>query len=119
MDDDAGMDDEVWTYIDGVDPRHRTLFDRIHNLILEVHPQASVSISHNMPSYKVGKRRMYIGSWKHGVSVYGWDHDHDGGFAERHPDLMSGKGTLQLRPDAAAGIDDEELRSLVRAALDP
>jgi hypothetical protein len=37
----------------------------------------------------------------------------------RHPELKSGKGTIRLRPDDAAGIADEEFANLVRAALRP
>jgi len=55
--------------------------------------------------------------WKHGVSLYGWGHDRDGGFSARHPELTTSKGTIQLRPAAAARIPDGELRELVRAAL--
>jgi len=39
--------------------------------------------------------------------------------AARHPDLRSGRGTIRIRPQDAAGITDEELAALVRAALGP
>jgi hypothetical protein len=42
----------------------------------------------------------------------------DGGFSARHPELTTGKGTIQVRPDDAAGIPDDEFRNLVSAALD-
>jgi hypothetical protein len=35
----------------------------------------------------------------------------------RHPELKTGKGTIQLRPGDADGINDDELLELVRAAL--
>jgi uncharacterized protein YdhG (YjbR/CyaY superfamily) len=115
----AGMDDAVRDYIDGIPPGHRPLFDRIHRLILQAHPDAAVVLSYKMPTYKLGRRRLFVGAWQHGVSVYGWQHDHDGGFAERHPELKTSKGTIQLRPGDAAGISDDELLGLVGAALDP
>jgi hypothetical protein len=49
--------------------------------------------------------------------VYGWRKDDDGGFVERHPKLKTSTGTIQLRPDDAAAISDEELLSLFRGAL--
>ena len=52
------------------------------------------------------------------MSVYGWQEGRDAGFSERHPELKSGKGTLRLRPADAAGLSDDELRDLARAALD-
>ena len=112
----SGMDKAVQAYIDGIAPEHRPLFDRLHRLILAAHPDAAVILSYQIPTYKVGNRRLYVGVWKHGVSIYGWQRD--GGFTSRHPALTTSKGTIQLRPEDAAGIPDDELRELVRAALD-
>jgi uncharacterized protein YdhG (YjbR/CyaY superfamily) len=112
------MDDAVQDYIDAIAPPHRPLFDRIHRLILEAHPDAAVVLSYQMPTYKVGRRRLFVGVWKHGVSVYGWQQGRDGGFTARHPELKTSTGTIRLRPDDAAAIGDDELRDLVRAALD-
>jgi hypothetical protein len=72
-----------------------------------------------MPAYQVGRRRLDVGAWKHGISVYGWPQDRNAGFTARHPDLVTSKGTVQLRPAAAAGIGDEEFLELARAALAP
>lgn len=112
------MDEAVRSYIDAIAPEHRPLFDRIHRLILEAHPDAAVRLSYKIPTYEVGHRRLYVGVWKHGVSFYGWEEGRDAGFIARHPELTTGKGTLRLRPDDAAGIPDDELGDLVRAALD-
>jgi hypothetical protein len=113
------MEQEVSRYIEGIAPANRELFDRVHALIMTAHPEASVGISYRIPTYRVGKRRLYVGAWKHGLSLYGWQADHDGGFSARHPDLITGRGTLQLRQDAADAIPDTELLDLARAALNP
>jgi uncharacterized protein YdhG (YjbR/CyaY superfamily) len=112
------MDDAVRDYIDAIAPAHRPLFDRIHRLVLEAHPDAAVVLSYQIPTYKVGRRRLFVGVWKHGVSVYGWQQGRDGGFTARHPELRTSTGTIRLRPDDAAAIGDDELRDLVRAALE-
>ena len=114
----GGMDEAVKSYIDGIDPAHRPLFDRIHRLILTVHPDAAVVLSYQIPTYKVGRRRLYVGAWQHGISIYGWGHDRDGGFTARHPELRTSKGTIKLRPQDAAAITDDELGGLVSAALE-
>jgi uncharacterized protein YdhG (YjbR/CyaY superfamily) len=111
------MEDAVRDYVDAIPSEHRPLFDRLHRLILEVHPDASVVISYQIPTYKMGRNRLYLGVWKHGVSIYGWGQGRDAGFTARHPELITGKGTIQLRPDDAAGIPEDEFRDLVRAAL--
>jgi uncharacterized protein YdhG (YjbR/CyaY superfamily) len=112
------MDDAVQAYIDAISPEHRPLFDRLHRLILQVHPDAAVVLSYQMPTYKLGRSRLFVGVWKHGVSIYGWDQGRDGGFTNRHPELKTSRGTIRLRPSDAAAIPDEEFRDLLRLALD-
>jgi uncharacterized protein YdhG (YjbR/CyaY superfamily) len=113
------MDEAVRRYIDGIDPAFRPLFDQIHELVMAAHPEATVVLSYQMPTYQAGKRRLYVGAWQHGISVYGWGQGHDGGFTERHPELRTSKGTIRLRPQDAAAITDEDLAGLVSAALEP
>jgi uncharacterized protein YdhG (YjbR/CyaY superfamily) len=112
------MDEAVRSYIDAIDPAHRPLFDRIHRLILAAHPEAAVVLSYQIPTYKVGRRRLYVGAWQHGISLYGWQQGGDGGFTDRHPELRTSKGTIKLRPQDAAAIADDELFGLVRTALE-
>ena len=111
------MDDEVRAYLDAVPAEHRPLFDRVHRLVLEAHPDVTVRLSYKMPAFRVGKRNLYVGVWKHGVSLYGWGRDRDAGFAERHPELLSGRGTIRLRSRDCARIADDELRGFALAAL--
>ncbi len=111
------MDDAVRGYIDAIAPEHRPLFDRLHRVILAARPDATVAISYTMPTYRIGNRRLHLGVWRHGVSLYGWRQGCDGGFTTRHPELQTGKGTIRLRPEDAAAIDDDELRDLTRSAL--
>jgi uncharacterized protein YdhG (YjbR/CyaY superfamily) len=112
------MDDDVQAYIDAIDPAHRPLFDRMQRLVLEVHPDAEVVVSYKMPTFKVGKRRLSIAAWQHGISIYGWRPANVPEFLERHPELKTSKGTIQIRPSDAEGITDDELRDVIRAGLD-
>src|SRR2546425_8054731 len=54
------MDDAVRDYIDAIGPEHRPLFDRLHRLVLEAHPDAAVVLSYKIPTYKVGSRRLFL-----------------------------------------------------------
>ncbi len=112
------IDEAARDYIEALTPERRPLFDRVHRLILEEHPDAAVVLSYKMPTYVVGRNRLYVGVWKHWLSFYGWEPGRDGGFSVRHSDLINRKGTLKLRPADAARISDDELRELVRAVLD-
>jgi hypothetical protein len=53
-----------------------------------------------------------------GRPIYGWYQGRDAGFTARHPDLKTSRGTIQLRPEDAAAISDDEFRDLARTALD-
>lgn len=111
------VDDDVRGYFDAIPAGYRPLFDRLHGLIHRARPDVTVVMSYKMPTYKAGGRRVLLAVWKHGISVYGWRKDDDGGFVERHPRLKTSTGTIQLRPDDAAAISDEEFLGLFRGAL--
>lgn len=106
-------------YIDGIDAARRPLFDRVDRLLRADHPDVATRLAYKMPTYDVGERSLHVAVWKHGVSFYGWRDGADDGFAARHPELSSGKGTLRLSTEAAAAIDDEELRGFFRAVFAP
>jgi uncharacterized protein YdhG (YjbR/CyaY superfamily) len=113
------VDEAVRQYIDAIPSGPRALFDRLHRLILAAYPDAAVVLSYKMPTYKVGRCRLYLGAWKDGISIYGWKQGGDAGFTARHPRLRTSTGTIRLRPEDAAAIPDEEFRDLVRSALGP
>ena len=110
------MDEVVRRYRDEMDSEYRPVFDRLHRLIVAACPDAEVVLSYGMPTYRIGRRRLNVGVWKHGLSLYVAP-NRDGGFSARHPELASGKGTIKLRPADAARIPDAEWQDLVRAAL--
>ncbi len=106
-------------YVDALPEDRRALFDRVQRLVLDAYPAVERRIAYKMPAFRVGARELYVGAWSHGLSVYGWSPGRDDGFESRHPDLSSGKGTLRLTADAMSGIDDDELRGFLVAALAP
>ena len=110
------MDEAVLRYRDQLDSTQGPLFDRLHRLIIGACPDAEVVLSYGMPTYRIGRRRLNIGVWKHGLSLY-VSPNRDGGFSARHPELAAGKGTIKLRPADAACIPDAEFQDLIRAAL--
>jgi hypothetical protein len=110
------MDDELRRYRDEMDSNCRPIFDRLHQLIAATCPDVELVLSYRMPTYRLGRRRLNIGTWKHGLSLY-VSPSRDGGFSARHPDLAAGRGTIRLRPEDAAGIPDGEFQDLITAAL--
>jgi uncharacterized protein YdhG (YjbR/CyaY superfamily) len=110
------LDEAVRRYRDQMDSTHRPVFDRLHRLIVATCPEAELALSYGMPAYRTGRRRLNIGAWKHGLSLY-VSPERDGGFSARHPELATGKGTIKVRPEDAARITDAEFQELIRAAL--
>src|SRR2546428_14142522 len=111
------MGDGVREYVSAIDPRYRPLFDRLQRLVLETHPDAAVVLSYKIPTYKVGRRRLFVGVWKHGVSLYGWDQGRDAGFIARHPEIKTGRGTIPLRTHNADRDADDQVCDLNPAAF--
>ena len=110
--------DDVAAYIDAITPEHRPLFDRLHRLVLEVHPEATLVLSYRMPTYRVGPHKLHVGAWKHGLSVYGWHQGREEAFTSRYPGTKTSTGTIRLTPEDFATVSDDDLVELVRAALD-
>ena len=113
------VDEAARAYIDALAPDPRALFDRVHHLVGEEAPTASVTIAYDMPTYVVGDQRLHVAAWSHGLSLYGWREADAATILARHPKLSSGRGTLRLTYAAADDVSDDELRRLVRGALDP
>ena len=115
---ELGITDEaVRRYRDEMDSQYRPVFDRLHRLITALCPDADLVLSYGMPTYRVGRRRLNVGVWQHGLSLY-VSPNRDGGFSARHPELVAGKGTIKLKPADAAAIPDADFQDLIRAALD-
>jgi hypothetical protein len=115
--DDAAQREQFQAYVDGIASEYRPLFDRLDRLTRTLHPEATVGISYSMPTYWVGKRRLNIGVWKHGLSLYGWMKDSPTAFLSRHPDLVTSTGTIRLTPDDAAALSDEEIAEVINGSL--
>ena len=73
-------------------------------------PRPRSSPATRCPPTGVGKRRLNVAAWSHGVSIYGRKTHGDGGLTRRHPELQSSRGTIQLRTDHAGEISDEKIR---------
>lgn len=51
------------------------------------------------------------------LSLHGWDRGRARTFVDRHPDLITSKGTIKMGLQDVGRISDDDWRGLVRAAL--
>src|SRR5215472_16038662 len=99
---ESGVTDEaVRRYLDEMSGDFRPVFDRLHRLIVTTCPDAELVLSYGMPTFRIGRRRLNVGVWQHGLSLY-VSPNRDGGFSVRHPELAAGRGTIKLKPADAA-----------------
>ena len=113
------MDDDVLAYVAEIPATHRPLFDRFHGLVVGTFPEAATVMSYRMPTYRVGDRRLYVGVWRHGLSLYGWDAERNADFVRAHPGWVTSKGTIRLTAARSAELSDDDLVALIRRALAP
>ncbi len=109
---------DMQTYLDGIPPEHRPLWDRVEGIVRQLYPDVEMRITYDMPTFVVGDHRLPVGVWKHGLSLYGLHESNDAGFIARHPELSSGRGTVKLPTTRAADFSDDELRATLQAVLD-
>lgn len=108
---------DVNAYVTAIPVEDRALLHRLERIIKETYPGLAPQISYNMLCWRRGQRRLYVGSWKHGLSIYGWSQGRERSVTDLHPGLKSSKGTIRLTPAKATELTDSELRILIVAAL--
>ena len=113
----GGMDEAVRRYRDEMASEDRPVFDRLHQLIAATCPDAELVLSYGMPAYRIGRRRLSIGAWNHGLSLY-VSPNRDGGDSPcAIPSWPRERGRIRLRRrrDSAARIPDAELHRVSSA----
>jgi uncharacterized protein YdhG (YjbR/CyaY superfamily) len=110
------LSDEVRHYVDGLPASHRPLFDRLHALILDEVPEAEVVISYKIPLYRVGRRHVGLNPRRaDGITLTATSPDHIAEFRRRHPEVRTGKASIQLRLDG--DVPEDDLRDVIRKAV--
>ncbi len=104
-------------YLDGIAPEHRPMWDRVERFVREQFPGVELRITYQMPTFVVGERRLPVGVWKHGLSLYGLEAGNDAGLIARRPELSSGRGTVKLPTAQDESFTDAELTATLRAVL--
>ena len=109
------MDPAVRAYIKAIPASHRPLFDRLHGLILALHPDVDMAISYAVVRHRTSKGDVFLGIWKGGVSLHAVDSALIEEFKARHPKIKTGKGSLNFK--VTDEFTDAEVRKVIRRRL--
>jgi hypothetical protein len=107
------MDPADQRYLDAIPDGHKPLFNYLQSLILELYPGAEIVLSYQIPTYKVGRRRVFLGLWKGGVSLHAVLVEQ---FKQRHPSIKTGKGSLNFR--LTDELPEADIREVIKRAMD-
>lgn len=61
---------EVMTYLHAVPPKRQQRLQTLHDMILELYPDATVDMTYKMPTYRVGEGWVAIANQKNYVALY-------------------------------------------------
>ena len=104
-------------YLARVPAARRERARALHGLILGLFPQASVSLDHRMPTYRLGGQFVAWASTQRHLALYTCSSERIAGFRARHPEIEAGKGCLRFRDRQRLPLAD--LAQVVKNALAP
>ena len=110
------MNKEVQRYVDAVPDERRPLFDKLHELIIDLYPSAEVVMSYQIPTYRAKSGWVALGYWKDGVSLYTNGAHHIAEFKAKYPAIKTGKGSITLRLEEVVPV--AALKKVVKHAID-
>ena len=110
------MAKDVAEYRDAVADERHALFGQVEALILDLYPDAQVSIWYNLPSYNVKSGWVGLGYWKNGVSFYTNHPEHIASFKRQHPRIKTNTSSINLR--ATVELPTAALQEVIRHAME-
>lgn len=91
------MSIEVDNYFSSAPNDRKDILLKLHNLIVDMYPDAHVDMSYKMPTYKVKEGWVAIANQKNHVSLYTCGAHHLVEFKEKYPAIKTGKGCINFK----------------------
>jgi uncharacterized protein YdhG (YjbR/CyaY superfamily) len=107
---------EVQSYLDSVPKNRRERFMSLHNLIIQLYPEAAIDMSFRMPTYRVGDGWIALANQKHYISLYTCGESHLEPYKIKHPQQKTGKGCINFR--ARDEIHYDDLAAVIKHAIE-
>ena len=87
----------------------------IHELTLELYPDASIDMSYRIPIYRTGGTWVALANQKQYISLYTCSASHLESYKQKYPQQKTGKGCINFRDSDKIYYDDLEL--VIRHAI--
>jgi uncharacterized protein YdhG (YjbR/CyaY superfamily) len=112
------MSKETQVYIDTVQDDRRDLLLKLKKIIQEVYPEMEPEMWYHIVTYRKAKgwrKWVGLGYRKDGVTLY-TNGSHMDSFKKNHPNMKTGKGSLQFKPGDKIPVED--LKTLIKNAVE-
>jgi len=100
------MHQELNKYIESIPENRHDRFMSIHNLILQLYPEATIDMNYKMPTYRVGDGWIALANQKNYISLYTCGISHLESYIQKHPQQKTGKGCINFRDRDQIHLDD-------------
>ena len=109
------MDRDVYNYLDSVPDDRRAHIRQLHDLILELYPDAATDMAYKMPTYRHAGGWVALANQKHHISLYTCGEHHIAAFRKKHPEISTGKGCIRFRDSDPIPL--AALKQVIRHAM--
>jgi uncharacterized protein YdhG (YjbR/CyaY superfamily) len=106
---------EVEAYIESIPRQRYSRFMSIHELIMQLYPDAAVDMSYRMPTYRIGGSWVAFANQKQYISLYTCSASHLESYKQKYPQQKTGKGCINFRDSDEIHYDD--LERVIRHAI--
>ena len=110
------MNKDVESYLMAVPEDRKEIVSVLHSLIMGLYPEAEVDMRYKMPTYHYEEGWVAIANQKNYVSLYTCGYNHISKFKEKHPEIKTGKGCINIQAKDPLPIAD--LEGVVKHAIE-
>jgi len=100
------MQQAINKYIASIPDNRYERFMSLHNLIVQLYPEAAIDMSYKMPTYRVGDGWVALANQKNYISLYTCGVSHLEPYKQKHPQQKTGKGCINFRDRDEIHLDD-------------
>ncbi|WP_447968402.1 iron chaperone [Nitrospira sp. M1] len=88
----------------------------LHDMILELYPDATVDMTYKMPTYRVREGWVAIANQKNYVALYTCESHHIEAFNKKYPNINTGKGCIRFKDRDSLPLSD--VKPVVKHAIE-